>query len=211
MQDTLEGLQTTLDTTAKLSSANTFTGLQTIVGDLKADNVLVKNTTPTLTTQLTSKLYVDTALNGKQDTLTAGTNITISGNTISSTGGITQAQLDTKQNTLTAGTNITIPGNTISATGVITQAQLDTKQNTLTSSIDILTKRIDVSNKKYNVFSFRWDEYGNLDASRWSMASSTKYKQQCRDIRWKCIFAWNGRRQYIKSKYARRVLATSRS
>jgi hypothetical protein len=53
-QDTLGGLQTTLDTTAKLSSANNFTGLQTIVDDLKADYVLVNNTTPTLTTHLTS-------------------------------------------------------------------------------------------------------------------------------------------------------------
>ena len=97
MQDTLEGLQTTLDTTAKRDSDNIFTGLQTIVGDLKAYNVSVKNTTPTLTEHLTSKLYVDTALNGKQNTLIAGTNITISGNTISSTGGITQADLDTKQ------------------------------------------------------------------------------------------------------------------
>ena len=40
--------------------ANTFTGLQTIVGDLKADHVLVKITAPTLNTHLTSKLYVDT-------------------------------------------------------------------------------------------------------------------------------------------------------
>jgi hypothetical protein len=58
---------------------------------------VVLNTTPTLNTQLTSKLYVDTALNGKQDTLLAGENITITNNTISSTGGITQADLDTKQ------------------------------------------------------------------------------------------------------------------
>jgi hypothetical protein len=36
VQDTLEGLQTTLDTTAKRDSDNIFTGLQTIVDDLKA-------------------------------------------------------------------------------------------------------------------------------------------------------------------------------
>ena len=42
--------------------ANTFTGLQTINGDLKADHVLVKITAPTLNTHLTSKLYVDTAI-----------------------------------------------------------------------------------------------------------------------------------------------------
>ena len=138
-----------LNSYAKLSSANNFTGLQTIVGDLKADNVLVKNTTPTLTTHLISKLYVDTALNTKQNTLIAGENITITNNTISSTGGgsITQEDLDLKQNTLVAGTNISISGNTISSTGGITQAQLDTKQNTLTSSTNILTSRIDVSDK----------------------------------------------------------------
>jgi hypothetical protein len=108
VQDTLGGLQTTLDTTAKLNSANTFTGLQTINGDLKVDYVLVKNTTPTLTTHLTSKLYVDTALNGKQNTLLAGDNITITNNTISSTGGgggggLTQADLDTKQDIINDG------------------------------------------------------------------------------------------------------------
>ena len=69
----------------KLDSVNTFTANQNISGDLKANNVVVLNTTPTLNTQLTSKLYVDTALNGKQNTLLAGQNITISGNTISST------------------------------------------------------------------------------------------------------------------------------
>jgi hypothetical protein len=41
------GLKEALDSTAKLDSVNTFTGTQTIVGDLKAYNVSVKNTTPT--------------------------------------------------------------------------------------------------------------------------------------------------------------------
>jgi hypothetical protein len=57
-----DGLLTALDSTAKLALANTFTGLQTINGDLKADHVLVKITAPTLNTHLTSKLYVDTAI-----------------------------------------------------------------------------------------------------------------------------------------------------
>lgn len=71
----------------------------------------------------------------KQNTLTAGTNITISGNTISATdttysagSGITisgtsvsidsslLSEINGKQDTLTAGTNITISGTTISAT-----------------------------------------------------------------------------------------------
>jgi hypothetical protein len=92
------------------------------------------------------------ALNTKQDTLTAGNNITIdmitdvsgiTSNIISAIGEITQAKLtaalDTKQDTLTAGNNITIDmiTNTISAIGEITQAELtialDTKQDTLTA------------------------------------------------------------------------------
>jgi len=78
------------------------------------------------------------ALNGKQETLVAGSGITINGNEISAVGGggtididnamsstsgnpvanrvITQA-LTTKQNTLTAGTGIAIVGDVISATG----------------------------------------------------------------------------------------------
>jgi hypothetical protein len=45
---------------------------------------LVKITAPTLNTHLTSKLYVDTALIGKQNTWTAGTGIDITDNIISS-------------------------------------------------------------------------------------------------------------------------------
>jgi len=57
-----DGLLTALDSTAKLASANTFIGLKTVNGDLKADHVLVKITAPTKNTHLTSKLYVDTAI-----------------------------------------------------------------------------------------------------------------------------------------------------
>jgi hypothetical protein len=39
--------------------------------------------------KLASRIYVDNEQNKKQDTLTAGTNITIFGNTISSSGGVT--------------------------------------------------------------------------------------------------------------------------
>jgi hypothetical protein len=45
---------------------------------------LVKITAPILSTHLTSKLYVDTALIGKQNTLTSGTGIDITNNVISS-------------------------------------------------------------------------------------------------------------------------------
>ena len=81
---------------------------------------------------------VQTLISGKQDTLTAGTNIQINGTTISATDtkytagtGLTltgtvfyadttvlatQTDLSGKQDTLTAGSNITITGSTISAT-----------------------------------------------------------------------------------------------
>ena len=85
----------------------------------------------------TSSGITQAQLDVKQDTLTAGDNITITGDVISSTGGITQAQLDTKQDTLTAGDNITITGDVISSTGGITQAQLDTKQDVLTAGDNI--------------------------------------------------------------------------
>ena len=77
------GLQDALNETAKVASANIFTALQTIVGDLKADYVLVKNTTPTLTTHLTSKLYVDSQVNLTAKLTSANTftaNQTITGN-----------------------------------------------------------------------------------------------------------------------------------
>ena len=43
-----------------------------------------------------------------QNILIAGYNITITNNTISSTGGITEENLDSKQDKLSAGENITI-------------------------------------------------------------------------------------------------------
>jgi hypothetical protein len=72
-----DGLQTALDSTAKLASVNTFTANQNILGDLKANNVVVQNTTPTSNTHVTSKLYVDTALNGKQNGITYTTDLVL--------------------------------------------------------------------------------------------------------------------------------------
>ena len=71
---------------------------------------------------------LQTELDTKQDTLTAGDNITIVDNVISSSGGGSgtttiadvenlQSTLDTKQETLTAGDNITIVDNVISSSG----------------------------------------------------------------------------------------------
>ena len=72
---------------------------------------------------------LQTELDTKQDTLTAGDNITIVNNVISSSGsGGTSAslisdvsglqeELDSKQNVLTSGDNITIIDNVISSSG----------------------------------------------------------------------------------------------
>ena len=108
----------------KLDSFNTFTANQNISGDLKANNVVVLNTTPTLNTQLTSKLYVDTALNGKQDKLLAGTGITIEGNTISSQGSVN------------AGWNIQIEGNVVSTTSDLTTSRMDVSDKVVIANTD---------------------------------------------------------------------------
>jgi len=88
-----------------------------------------------ITGTLSAQTDLQTALNAKQNTLTAGTGIAIADNVISNTqtsavwGNVTgtlseqtdlQSALNAKQNTLTAGTNITISDNTISAAGAST-------------------------------------------------------------------------------------------
>jgi hypothetical protein len=114
---------------------------------------LVKNTTPTLTKHVTSKLYVDTAVNQKkQNTLTFLDNLVLNSIVVklavskliytSAIDGEIKATiltiedpfmmesinvkdtLDGKQNVLIAGNNITIDGDTISSIGGggITQA-----------------------------------------------------------------------------------------
>lgn len=52
-------------------------------------------------------------LDGKQDRLTPGDNISIVNNVISSTGGVTPEQLETKQDKLTPGVGITINNNSV--------------------------------------------------------------------------------------------------
>ena len=94
-------------------------------------------------------------LDNKQDKLTAGNNILISGNTISSqqadlsdyaTTIELESSLANKQDTLTAGTNINISGNTISsqqadlsdyATTTALASGLANKQDTLTAGTNI--------------------------------------------------------------------------
>ena len=108
-----------------------------------------------------TKPQVDSKLDAKQDTLTAGANITIQGNVISAnvsgSGGnvdlsnyynkseidnkltTIDSELATKQDTLIEGNNITIQGNTISAnvdlSDYYTKTQIDSQVNTINGEI----------------------------------------------------------------------------
>ena len=111
-------------------------------------------------------------LAGKQDTLTAGSNISISNNVISATDttysagtGIditgttisadtsvlaTQSDLSSKQDTLTAGTNIQINGTTISATDTTYSAGtgIDITGTTISADTSVLATQNDLSSKQ---------------------------------------------------------------
>lgn len=116
-----------------VSSVNGYTG------DVVLTTSDLENTSDYQTGSEVSSAIAE-AVAGKQDTLTAGENITIVDNVISATGGgatytagnglilsgnefainpsvvATQSDLSNKQDVLTAGSNITIQNNTISAT-----------------------------------------------------------------------------------------------
>ena len=112
-----------------------------------------------------TKPQVDSKLDAKQDTLTAGANITIQGNVISAnvsgsgsnvdlSNYYTRSEVDnkittidselaTKQDTLIEGNNITIQGNTISAnvpqidlSDYYTKTQIDSQVNTINGEIN---------------------------------------------------------------------------
>ena len=78
----------------------------TAINQLVGADVLVTNSQSSVSNSLTRKDYVDTQVATKQDTLTAGTNISIVGNTISASGGGT---------TYTATDGVKIDGTIISA------------------------------------------------------------------------------------------------
>ena len=101
------GLQTALDATAKLASFNSFTANQSITGDLFVSGGAISNTatvlstTPTLDGQLTSKLYVDSQVDLKQNLILDG------GLNITKTNGL-QTALDGKQDKITTSTDLNI-------------------------------------------------------------------------------------------------------
>lgn len=86
---------------------------------------------------------IETSISGKQDKLVAGANITISGNTISSTGNVTTTELNAaltgKQDKLVAGSHITITGNTISVKSEdfdsYTKGEIDSKLASKVSAV----------------------------------------------------------------------------
>ena len=121
---------------------------------------------------LDDQLDLKAALDAKQNSLTAGSNITISGDTISATdttysnlpaqtGGTDvslvttgeKATWNAKQDELTAGANITISNNVISATGVLSSVvwgQIGgslTDQTDLKNALDAKQDLIDSSHK----------------------------------------------------------------
>ena len=105
-------METALDETAKLTSANVFTS-QEITGNLKANIVQVAITTPTLDAHLTSKFYVDKSITQSRQTLETQSAsqsediIALEQLSSTHTSDIFALQVG-KQNTLEAGTGIDI-------------------------------------------------------------------------------------------------------
>lgn len=128
--DGISGI-TQSDVDTEIDNAISVYNLQ--VQEQLANKLDVSAYTPTDLSQYYTSVETEEAIaeavSGKQDTLIAGTNITIEGNVISAEGGggggITsgevQSMIDSsisgKQDTLSAGTNITIVDNVISAQG----------------------------------------------------------------------------------------------
>ena len=104
--------------------------------DLTCNSITVSKTTPIENDELTSKIYVDNGLSEKQDTLIAGSNITIdiitdengiTSNTISSINQITIEDLDTKQPNILSTDNLTCNSITVTNTTPIENDELTSK------------------------------------------------------------------------------------
>lgn len=137
IDDTLVALKTDLPTVndATLTVQKNGTSVGTFTANSDTDTT-INITVPTNTSELINGAGyqtasdVQTAISGKQNTLTAGTNITISNDTISATdttytagnglnltGTVFSADTDILQTKLTAGDNISISNGVISSTG----------------------------------------------------------------------------------------------
>lgn len=137
IDDTIVALKTDLPTVndATLTVQKNGTSVGTFTANSSTDTA-INITVPTNNSELINGAGyqtasdVQTAISGKQDTLTAGTNISITNNTISATdttytagnglnltGTVFSADTDILQTKLTAGTNITIQNGVISSSG----------------------------------------------------------------------------------------------
>lgn len=148
-------------TSIPTASASTIGGVKINGNNLSIDSNGVLSATDTTYSasdfdikDLTDSTDLRTTWSGKQDTLTAGTNISITGTTISATDTTYQASdfdlkdltdstnlktaWNDKQDALTAGTNISISGTTISATDT-TYIASDFDIKDLTDSTDLRT------------------------------------------------------------------------
>ena len=149
--------QTTLDVDGTITSTSLFTGTANISNLVIPDAELTIAKISGLTTQLS----------GKQNTLTAGSNITINGNVISSTGadnnltggdnisvfnGVVELEQSIKINTLNSSTAnvciLNIPNNALTILNTSgLQSALNAKQATLTAgtNISIINNAVNVS------------------------------------------------------------------
>ncbi len=144
LQTQINGKQNTLTNTSNVIVQNL-----SAVDDLTAENLFMTGSQNSLAFSATRKDYVDGLIATKQNTLTAGTNISIVGNTISATAG----------SVLTATTPVDITNNVISvlldtsptlaSTKLINSGNIknsiDLKQDILTTSSNIHINNIDLN------------------------------------------------------------------
>jgi hypothetical protein len=123
----------------KIGSESTATEELDVTGNILASGSIIGSSAIINGVNIGSGLSsLQTQVNGKQDILQAGTNITIDENNIISSSSITQEDLDLKQNILQAGTNITVDENNMISSSSITQEDLDLKQNILIAGTNII-------------------------------------------------------------------------
>ena len=137
----VDGLQNELDTKQDtLSAGSNITIVDNVISSSGSNISDVSGLQDELNTLSTTDTNLQASIDTKQNILTAGDNISIVNNVISSSGDVTMADLDLKQDVLTAGENITITGNTISTiggSGTTIDSTTDLNSNTITTVGDI--------------------------------------------------------------------------
>ncbi len=144
LQSQINGKQNVLTNTSNVIVQNL-----SAVDDLTGQNVFMTGSQNSLAFSATRKDYVDGLIATKQNTLVAGTNISIVGNTISSTGGSSltaTAPVDITNNVISVllDTSPTLASTNLINSGNIKNA-IDLKQDTLTTSSNIHINNIDLN------------------------------------------------------------------